>query len=282
MRGLSMQFMKELRSGFLQGIIQKVIDDKDLDMQIRENYINIYFKGNSLLKLSELNSGKYKVEIHSKFKENVVLPDELYKIEQTQEFIQGIPIIKENIIKYGGFSLEVEYEQLIIRANNLELRNNSEYFIIDRQYTKNMQGRFDLTGFYWERTGRKRGQTVPLCFMELKFALNSDIKNLHNQLLRYYSVIKNNAIDISTDAENVFKQKLELGLLNQEKDRIEALKSLKFSRNIEEFQFLIILVDYNPYSTLLDTNILKTLPFSKQIKVFDGGFAMWHQKMKSL
>ena len=62
---------------------------------------------------------------------------------------------------------------MIIRANNYEPRNNSEYYIIDRQITAGDAGRFDLTGIYWARGKRRKGQEVSLCLMEVKFALNT-------------------------------------------------------------------------------------------------------------
>jgi hypothetical protein len=40
----------------------------------------------------------------------------------------------------------LEYKQLIIRANNDERRNNSEYSIIDRQYP-DPKGRFDMVDY---------------------------------------------------------------------------------------------------------------------------------------
>jgi hypothetical protein len=40
--------------------------------------------------------------------------------------VNRIPLLKENIIRYGKSSLEIEYEQMIIRANNYEPRNNTE------------------------------------------------------------------------------------------------------------------------------------------------------------
>ncbi len=101
--------------------------------------------------------------------------------------MNDIPRIKTNILKHGT-SLEIEYEQLIIRANNLEARNNSEYFIVDRQYSV-PEGRFDLTGMYWKAKGRKKYQTVQPCLMEVKFALNDDIKDVHQQLEKYYEAI---------------------------------------------------------------------------------------------
>ena len=66
------------------------------------------------------------------------------------KFLTAIPLLKQNIANCGKRSLEVEYEQMIIRANNFEPRNNTEYFIVDRQYAVR-EGRFDLTGICWDR-----------------------------------------------------------------------------------------------------------------------------------
>lgn len=48
-------------------ILDEMHRDKDLDLQIRGGYINIYFKGNSLLKLTEKGPELYAVDIHEKF-----------------------------------------------------------------------------------------------------------------------------------------------------------------------------------------------------------------------
>jgi hypothetical protein len=176
----------------------------------------------------------------------------------------------------------VEYEQLVIRANNLEPRTNSDYFVIDRQYAVSDVGRFDLTGFIWDRHGRKKGQCVPLCFMELKFALNSDIQEVHHQLARYYEAIKTDARAIAAEAGGIFRQKLALNLFDQPADRVAALQTLTFSNNVDEYQFIVVLVDYNPYSTLLNLDGLKALPFANQVKIFWGGFAMWHKNLRAL
>ena len=148
MRGLSDRFMNSLKTGHLSALTRKVIQDPDLDLQIRHNYLNIYYKGNSLLKLSETRQQQYKAYIHPKFLGDQpisALDDEA----SVESFLSRIPYLKESIITYGKSSLEIEYEQLIIRANNNEPRNNTEYFIIDRQYTTEKGERFDLTGIYW-------------------------------------------------------------------------------------------------------------------------------------
>lgn len=280
MRGLSHKFFDSLKSGFLSGITESVKGDSDLNLEIRDAYINVYYKGNSLLKLAESSSFRYKAEIHEKFLEGINLPLDFTE-DNIAQFLNAIPLLKQNIIRYGKRSLEVEYEQMIIRANNFEPRNNTEYFIVDRQYAVN-DGRFDLTGIFWEMSHRRRNQEVPVCLMEIKFALNTDIKEVHSQLERYYDSIKPHAAKIAEEMQTVFRQKIELGLYQQSTERLEALKTLSFSKRIEQFQFILVLVDYNPNSSKLDLQSLSNLPFANQVKVFFSGFAMWHQSVKPL
>jgi len=251
-----------------------------ISLDIRDGYINIYFKGNSLLKLTETSTSRYKVEIHEKFLVGVNLNIFLTE-KNVDEFVKAIPLIKQNIAKHGKRSIEIEYEQLIVRANNDEQRNNSEYFIIDRQYSVK-EGRFDLTGIFWDRRHRVKGQEVPVCLIENKFALNTDIKDVHKQLERYYDAVKPNAASIAEEMELIFHQKLELGLYKQPDFRVEAMKTLTFSREIEKFQFIVVFVDYNHKSSLLDLTKLADLPFANQVKVFFTGFAMWQQNVKPI
>jgi len=281
MRTLSKTFLHCLKSGFLSEITERVKCDHDLSLEIRDSYINVYFKGNSLLKLIDTGSLLcYKAEIHRKFLEGVNISLDFTE-ETTPEFVKNIPFLKENIIKHGQHSLELEYEQMIIRANNYEKRNNTEYFIVDRQYTVK-EGRFDLTGFYWAREARRRNQKVPVCLMEIKFALNPDIQEVHEQLARYYGPIKNNAAAIAEEMETVFKQKLDLKLYDQSPERIDAMKTLTFSRDIKDFQFILVLVDYNQNSSLLALEKVKQLPFADQVRVFYSGFGMWRQNVSSI
>jgi hypothetical protein len=113
---------------------------------------------------------------------------------------------------------------MIIRANNFEHRNNTEYFIVDRQYAVR-EGRFDLTGIFWDRNGRRRNQEVPVCLMEVKFALNDDIKEVQDQLARYYESMRPHAAEIAAEMQAVFRQKIELGLFSRSGD---ALKRFRF------------------------------------------------------
>jgi hypothetical protein len=281
MRELSKTFLRCLKTGFLSQIAEQVRQDHDLNLEIREGYINVYYKGNSLLKLNEVGSLlHYKAEIDPKFLEGLQVSLDFTE-DTVPQFIQSIPFIKENINQHGAHALELEYEQLIIRANNFESRNNTEYFIVDRQYALN-EGRFDLTGIYWDRDKRRAGQEVPVCLMEIKFAQNNDIKEVHEQLARYYKAIKGSAADIASEMEGIFSQKLDLKLYDQSAERLHAMKTLTFSRDIESFQFILIMVDYNPNSSLLEMEKIQNLPFANQVKVFHTGFGMWRHNVRAV
>lgn len=278
-RGLSDTFMQNLIDGYLNAILEVVKSDMDLDLQIRANYINIYYKGNSLVKLSEVNPGRYKADSHEKFTGGAPIPDLTDEVS-TANFIERIPSLKEKIIKHGKSSLELEYEQLIIRANNDERRSNSEYFIIDRQYV-DPKGRFDLVGFHW-KLPRHRGDIVPLCLMEIKFALNPDIGRLHEQLGRYYSAMSGDFEKIVTEFQDIFHQKLVLGLFDQPQDRLDAMTTLTINNDIQFMQFIIILVDYNPHSKFFERAKLHELPFKHQIKIFRTGFGLWESNLETI
>jgi len=72
MRGLDEVFLADLQreDGILHPILESVHRDRDLVLEIRWNYINLYFKGHSLLKLSRPKRWieGYKVEIDEAFR----------------------------------------------------------------------------------------------------------------------------------------------------------------------------------------------------------------------
>jgi hypothetical protein len=139
MRKLSTTFLACLKSGFLSPVTECVRNDHHLNLEIRKSYINVYYKGNSLLQLSEIGSLlHYRAAIHRKFLEGLELSLD-FSESTVPAFINSIPLIKANINKYGQDSLELEYEQMIVRTNNFERRNNTEYFVVDRQYSRTNQ-----------------------------------------------------------------------------------------------------------------------------------------------
>ncbi len=66
-RYLSEKNLKRFETDFK--ILVKIVNNSngELDIAIRVNYLNIYYKGNSLAKISFKEPDKYKLEIHNKF-----------------------------------------------------------------------------------------------------------------------------------------------------------------------------------------------------------------------
>src|SRR3990172_8388586 len=98
MRGLSDKFFECLKFGFLSGITESVKGDPDLNFEIRDSYINVYYKGNSLLKLTETGSSQYKAEIHEKILEGMNLPLD-FSESTIAQFLSAIPLLKQNIVR---------------------------------------------------------------------------------------------------------------------------------------------------------------------------------------
>ena len=273
MRKLSDTFINQLKTGFLSKIIEYVRNDPDINFEIRDNYFNLYFKGHFLLNLREKGSHIYLVRIHPKIKGDIDIPLILDCKMAVKKYIRSISNLKTNILSLGKQSLEMEYEQMIIRANNSEKRINSEYFILDRQFAIG-GNRIDLMGFYWPSAGRRKNQVVDMCLMEVKFGLNTDIAEIHEQLSKYYKAIWSKASNIAQEGEIILKQKLKLGLFNQSTARNNAMKTLKISSDISNFQFIIFLIDFNPYSTIYKSEKINSLSFADQIRIVHSGFAL--------
>ena len=96
-----------------------------------------------------------------------------------------------------------------------------------------------------------------------------------DQIDKYYNAVNSNISNIASETEYLKDLKIELGLINQDKDRLDALKTLKISDRIQDAKFIIALIDYNPNSKLFDKTKLTALPYSSQIEIFNCGLAVW-------
>src|SRR4030042_1249223 len=93
MRALNDKFFKEfLSGGKYSGLVERVHYDKDLDLEFRGNYINIYYQGHSILKLGQSGA----IEIDKAFTENGCnkLPK---KIPDITNYLKLVPFIKDNV-----------------------------------------------------------------------------------------------------------------------------------------------------------------------------------------
>lgn len=66
-RGLSTDFMLALKCGILTPLVDIIRADATLSLNIRDGYVNIYYRGGSLLKINERIGGQYTVEFDMKY-----------------------------------------------------------------------------------------------------------------------------------------------------------------------------------------------------------------------
>lgn len=282
-RALSEDFLRKLKEGIYHPLVQRVRQDKDLDMEFRGTYINVYYQGHNLLNLKKNGS----VTIDNKFQRDI--EEQIPKIFRTSEnldtYLKLLPKIKDNVAYSpqetgvrSSKSRELEFEQLLIRANNLESRNNSEYIILDRQYVVNRGiDRWDLVALRWpiEKRGRPY-QEGYLSVIEVKYAQNPDIQNIKKQVERYARYLEANLPNICDDMKNILDQKLDLNLLAKTDGQIKRLRKLPIVPDILETEVIIYLIDYNNNSSLLERAKDVGKPdFKGRVRVAFGGLALW-------
>ena len=288
-RALTDGFINELKDGKYKKLVQRVQSDKDLDMEFRGEYTNIYYQGHSILNLKK--NGSYTLE--KKFKRGIEdkIPKALKTSEDVNIYLELLPQIKDNVVyrhqengedERVSKKRELEFEQLLIRANNLESRNNSEYIILDRQYVvNNGVDRWDLVALRWpiEKRGRPL-QNGYLSVIEVKYAQNPDIQNIKNQVGRYGNYLEAHLSDICKDMKNILSQKLDLGLLAKTEGQIKRLRQLPINPDIAETEIIVYLIDYNNNSGLLRRAKEAGKPdFQGKVRIALGGLALWQSNL---
>ncbi|MBN2396321.1 MAG: hypothetical protein JXC36_07655 [Candidatus Atribacteria bacterium] len=194
----------------------------EFDLALRDNYFNLYYKGNSLAKVVFSKGNSYKISIHEKFFKNtgayhdtrfsatkkgdyfeINLDTKLLHLFFQKKYIkQFISKIRE--VNNGE---EITLEQAII-TDNLE---REDIILIDRQIAdKDYRKRMDLLAL--RQLGKDKNQ-YSFCVIEVKLGNNPQLKNeVANQLNDYVSHIEKYFDDYRDCYEKQYKQKRELGL----------------------------------------------------------------------
>jgi hypothetical protein len=276
-RALAPKFKNDLKGGILAPLLDLVKKDRDLLLEIRFGYIDLYFKGNGLIKIQPLalGSSEYAVTSHNKFAAGAALGP-LKTKANVEDLIKEIPCIKHWIATHKSYASEIEIEHLLIRMNNRERGVNSEYFAVDRQglYGKaNDRRRIDVLGVCWPRANRTTSAKLDLSVMEVKFAVGAKIGEIAGQLEIYHKILSADIQRVAQDAQALLRDKIDLGLLGSDK-RLEKLKTLEISDQMDDVRGVIVLAEQNPYSESLDPRSLSSGPF-RRIEIFRVGFGLW-------
>jgi len=203
---------------------------------LRDNYFNLYYKGNSLAKVTP-RSNDYEISIHKKFSKEIFKKDGRFVIKDNDKskycFIYAenyaLPQLFQkkylnklfSNIKEVNYSEEITFEQMLITDNS----DRSDLIIIDRQVTETgMDGKLDMLAL------RKKKDNY-FCFevIEVKLGNNKELaQDVGQQLDNYIRHIKSNIENWICSYKETYRQMKILKLFEKQPwEEIEIEKDVK-------------------------------------------------------
>ena len=268
MRKLSVDFLKALkdRSGVLNPILERVKMDDTLMLAIREGYINIYYRGGNLLRISPGKHGKIDYEAHFDKKyddsnqhrvfQNLRLPAVIMSQAESRSWVSCVPMLKEIMdfwfCKHPKH--EREFQQIVARENNRSpISQSTEYFITDIEYAvEKPRARFDMLAVHWP--AGENGNECRAALIEMKYGDSAIagkaglIKHLKD--INAFLSDKQKHKELLQTIEAQFEQLAGLGLIRHK----ECATGSKIQLNkYPKPQFIFLLANHNPRSSRLKT-----------------------------
>jgi hypothetical protein len=269
MRGLSQQFMDDLKgNGKLSPILEAVHKDKDFIFEIRDDYLNIYYRGGNITKLERQGNeyiakfnpayaiaDKDRANIDQRIKDNKIKSiGDAMTWAGNMHFFKGI--MAHHFSNSPSETLEKDIQQMIVRENNiLRSAESTDYFIVDFEYpykTDAVDTRFDLIGLFWDSKYRKSPKNCKLAIIEVKYG-DDALSNAKNGLIAHIKKTEAFLSDLKKvnsfkkEMINIFKQMRELKLIN-----LENPHEVKLDAVIDPIEFIFILAGHNPRSTVVE------------------------------
>jgi hypothetical protein len=262
MRELSDKFMGDLLNteGKLHPILLRIQKDQTLMLAIRDGFINIYYRGGNILRVTEHRKEYYQAFFDTRYNKsgNEIPPTPaiIHTPDDAKIWVDSFPKLKvlmDDLLSTYGKS-EREFQQLVARENNFSsISNESEYFISDIEVTESDPGaRFDMIAIRWQATKRKSGDNCRVAFIEMKYG-DSAIGGKAGMLkhLKDMDALITNEERygiLMHVIENQFNQLDQLGLLNFNKGK--SFAKVKLDPN-EKPEVIFILANHNPRATAL-------------------------------
>lgn len=255
-RKISAKLQEDLCSGILNPILANVHRDNNLTIEVRSNYINIYYRGGNMLRISEKNTG-YNFEFDLQYikEDNDAktmisnLPKHVAVRDDAQAWSVRIPTIKAEMDAYFVFhkKVEREFQQLVVRENNIGgIAKKTDYYICDIEYQVG-DTRLDLVAAKCTGRGKYRLALIEMKYADSALEGKSGIVDHVRKVYEYLS--ENNIEDLKTEMHGILETKRTLKLV----DDLPA----QFTFTEEKPEFIFLLANHKPASSLLDTELNK-------------------------
>lgn len=262
-REINKSFKNEFLKGTLKPLLSYIQNDDTLDMELRGDYVSIYYRGGCILSVQEKG---YKLLSLSKEYEKANIGYPLPKLEKVADINNYIPHAKHMIDVYVNHVQnhlgEKEIQQLVVKENNYSpIAQDTDYFIIDIEYQD--LGRFDIVALRWDSTSNshrfyeKEEHLPTLTLIEVKQGVGSidGVSGLKSHLVDFNRFVsdKEKLIEFKKDMLAVFQQKRELGLIPSLPESKFAEKKINNIR--ENVDFIFLLSNYKSASSKLLTEL---------------------------
>ncbi len=238
-RGINHDFITDLLKGQLKGIFDYVISDDNLSLEIRDNYINIYYKGGNLLRIAKKRSS-YEFAFNTKY----CLEDEMVKKikawksadDFTAENLNAIKTEIDNWMAKDTAERRFQHEVLLNCSS-----------ILDIEYQVRNKYRIDMI--------LSNGNHIVLVENKCGIGAISSRQNKTDRLKPGIRKHYRDFVDLSSDNEkrkrlidsvnNIIANKCELGLMKER-------KHFEYDAVID---FLFVLYDYNHRSKTFSNEV---------------------------
>ena len=251
-------------------------------LALRGQYINVYYRGGSILKLTE-QPGGYEAEFDYNYNLEV-LPDgwarppvKVETEQHLQAWLDALPTLKEcmNFYFTKHPKAEREFQQIVAWENNRSaVANETEYFITDIEYADSEIGaRFDLLGVKWLAGDRGKPERCRPFLVEMKYGskafggksgIEAHLSHLKSRLGH-----PENRKKIGNDIVAQFNQLSKLGVIKSNGKKLDEAAVAAADPEV-----IFLLANHNPRSSTL-LKVLNELsePEEFALRFFVAGFA---------
>ncbi|OGX36535.1 MAG: hypothetical protein A3D87_02290 [Omnitrophica WOR_2 bacterium RIFCSPHIGHO2_02_FULL_50_17] len=151
-RGLSSKFIEDLGKGHLSSLVDLVKRDSSLSLEMRNGYINVYYRGGNLLRLEEIKEHVYSAFFDKNYlssNSSILneLPHEIHSASEVDRWRANFPALKVEMDQWfsNNPKAEREFQQIVVWENNdSSIANYTDYFIVDIEYDNKRGGRFNM------------------------------------------------------------------------------------------------------------------------------------------